>query len=125
MNGDYILLDTNAFIYFFEWRPGIAEHILLAETIYYSVITEIELLSAPHLSKDDIAAIREFLARCQRVDLTPDIAERTILIRRIDRIKTPDAIIAATALTLNVPLITADKQFTRITGLKVVSDILE
>jgi predicted nucleic acid-binding protein len=51
VSGDGILLDTNAIIYFLEGRARIAEHVLLAETIYYSVITEIELLSASHLSE--------------------------------------------------------------------------
>jgi predicted nucleic acid-binding protein len=59
VNGEAILLDTNAFIYFFEGRSRIAEHILLAETIHYSVITEIELLSASHLTEEDVATIRE------------------------------------------------------------------
>ncbi len=45
----------------------------MAETIYYPVITEIELLSAPHLTDENTATIQSFLARCQRVDLTPDI----------------------------------------------------
>ena len=125
MNGEDILLDTNAIIYFLEGRTKIAEHILLAETLYYSVITEIELLSAPSLSEEDIATIRGFLARCQRVDLTPAVTEQTILIRRTRQIKTPDAIIAASSLVLNVPLITADAHFERIAGLKVVTDILD
>ena len=125
MNGDDILLDTNAIIYFLEGRSRIAEHILLAETIYYSVITEIELLSAAHLSEEDRRAIREFLAHCQRVDLTPDVVEQTIRIRRANRVKTPDAIVVASALALNVSLVTADTQFGRIAGLRIVSDILE
>jgi predicted nucleic acid-binding protein len=125
VNGDRLLLDTNAIIYFLEGRSRIAEYILLAETLYYSVITEIELLSAPHLTNDDATVIREFLARCQRVDLTPDIIEQTIHIRRAVRCKTPDAIVAASALILDIPLFTADTQFDRITGLNLVTDILE
>ena len=125
VNGDDVLLDTNAFIYFFEGRARIAEYVLLAETIYYSVITEIELLSASHLTDENTATIRSFLARCQRVDLTPDIVERAILIRRTGRIKTPDAIIAATSFALDVPLITADEHFGRIAGLIVITDILK
>jgi len=125
VNGDDILLDTNGFIYFFEGRARIAEYVLLAETIYYSVITEIELLSAPHLTDENIATIQSFLARCQRVDLTPDVVERTILIRRAGRIKTPDAVIAASSLVLDVPLLTADEHFRRVDGLRVITDILE
>jgi predicted nucleic acid-binding protein len=125
VNGDRLLLDTNAIIYFLEGRSRIAEYILLAETLYYSVITEIELLSAPHLTDDDAGVIREFPARCQRIDLTPDVIEQTIHIRRAVRCKTPDAIVAASALVLDIPLFTADTQFDRITGLNLVTDILE
>lgn len=125
MTGNDLLLDTNAFIYFFEGRSRIAEHVLLAEKLYYSVITEIELLSAAHLTEDERTTIRAFLARCQRVELTPGIVERTIALRRSGGIKTPDAIVAATALELDVPLITADKRLSRISGLQVVADISE
>ena len=125
MNGEGILLDTNAVIYFLEGRSRIAEQVLVAETVYYSVITEIELLSAAHLSDEDGTTIREFLTYCRRVDLTPDIVEQTIHIRRANRMRTPDAIVASSALILNVPLVTADKQFGRIIGLNTITDILE
>lgn len=125
MNGDDVLLDTNAFIYFFEGRSRIAEYVFLAENIYYSVITQIELLSSSHLGDEDITTIKAFLARCKLVELTTDIVERTIQIRRTGRMATPDAIIAATALSLDVVLITADKQFGRIAGLTIASDIRE
>jgi predicted nucleic acid-binding protein len=97
----------------------------MGETIYYSVITEIELLSARHLTPEDTVAIQEFLARCQRVELTPEVIERTIDLRKTEQIKTPDAIVAASALVLGATLITADKRLDRIVGLETISDILE
>jgi len=121
MNGDDLLLDTNALIYFFEGRLAVAERILLAETLYYSVITEIELLSAAHLTDDDRATIRAFLARCQRIELTSEIVERAIDLRRSERLKTPDAIVVATALQLDVPLMTADKRLARLPHLRVIA----
>jgi predicted nucleic acid-binding protein len=48
VNGDKIFLDTNAFIYFFEGRGKITELVVQTPTIYFSVISEIELLSAGH-----------------------------------------------------------------------------
>lgn len=125
MNGNDILLDTNAIIYFLEGRARVAEYILFAERIYYSVITEIELLSAPHLSDEDSEAIRGFLARCQRVALTSDVVEQAIHIRRTKGLKTPDAIIAGTALSLDLLLITADRQFKRVTDLNIAFDIID
>lgn len=125
VNGDDILLDTNAIIYFLEGRSRIAEHVLFAERIYFSVITEIELLSSPHLSEKDNEAVRGFLSRCLRAGLTSDVVERAIHIRRTEGLKTPDAIIAATAIVHGIPLVTADKRFGRVVDLRVITDILE
>ncbi len=125
VNGDDLLLDTNAFIYFLDGRGRVAELVLLADTIYYSVISEIELLSAPHLTEQEAEIIQEFLARCQRVDLTPAVVERTIVLRKAERLKTPDAIVVASAQVLGVTLVTADKRLSRIPGLTVIADILE
>ncbi len=88
---------------FSRGRPRIAEHVLFAERIYYSVITEIELLSSPHLSEKDNEAIQGFLSRCLRTDLTSDVVERAIHIRRTEGLKTPDAIVAATAIVHGLP----------------------
>lgn len=125
MNGEDVLLDTNAFIYYFEGRSQIAELVLLANNLYYSVITEIELLSATHLDEAGVATIKAFLAQCNRVELTADIVEKTIELRRSERIKTPDAIVVATAMVLNVPLVSADRRLARIPGLRVTTDIIE
>ena len=100
MNGDKIFLDTNAFIYFFEGRGKITELMVQTPALYFSVISEIELLSATHLTKDEIAQIKTFLSLCQQVELTSEIVEQTIAIRRKYHFKIPDAIIAASALNL-------------------------
>jgi len=42
------------------------------------------------------------------------ISELTIKLRRRYSLKLPDAIIAATALSLEIPLLTADKDFAKI-----------
>lgn len=91
MSGESLLLDTNAFIYFFEGRSRIAERVLLADAICYSAVTEIELLSAP----------------------------------RLLQIKTPDAIIAASAEVLGLPLVTADTRFVKVPNLRLITDILD
>jgi predicted nucleic acid-binding protein len=53
-----------------------------------------------------------------------DIVAEVITIRRKYRLKTPDAIIAASAVKINVPLVSADKEFRRVHGLVVISDII-
>ncbi len=55
------------------------------------------------------------------LELDRDIIERTILLRKAQKIKLPDAIIAATALVHNLTLITRNTgDFSKITGLKII-----
>jgi predicted nucleic acid-binding protein len=124
VNGNKIFLDTNAFIYFFEGRSHITELVVQMPAIYFSPISEIELLSAPHLTPEEVAQIKAFLFLCQRVELTSEVIEQTIRVRREYRFKTPDAIIAASALNLNIPLVSADTDFGKVAGLILISDIL-
>ena len=124
VNGNKILLDTNAFIYFFEGRPKITHLVVNTPEIYFSAISEIELLSAAHLTQSEIESIKAFLTLCHRADLTSEIIDQTITIRRQYRFKTPDAIIAASALNLKIPLVSADTDFQKMVGLSLISDIL-
>ena len=124
MNGNKIFLDTNAFIYFFEGRSNITELVVHTPVVYFSPITEIELLSAPQLTPTETEQIREFLNLCQRVELSEKIIEQTIAVRRQYRFKVPDAIIAASARVLEIPLVSADNDFQRVEGMNLISDIL-
>ena len=86
-----------------------------------SVITEIEALSwvNPIPGKEKI--IQEFITDANVLSLTPAIVKQCVIIRRSKKIKTPDAIIAATAMVHNLSLITSDSDFNNITGLLVIN----
>jgi len=124
VSGNKILLDTNAFIYFFEGRRTITEIVVSTPEIYFSAISEIELLSATHLTTEETEQIKAFLRLCQRVELTTEVIEQTISIRQQYHFKIPDAIIAASALCLQIPLISADTDFQKVANLNLISDIL-
>ncbi len=125
MNGNNrLLLDTNAFIYFFEGRSKITDLVVQTPIIYYSVISKIELLSSPRLNENEAAQIKSFLSLCQQVDLNAKIVEQTIAIRQSYRFKIPDAIIISSALMLNIPLVSADTAFRRASKLTLITDIL-
>lgn len=84
-----------------------------------SIITQIELLSwkTDHTTEQKV---RDFIADSNVWDVSPDVIQHCVNIRRGKKIKTPDAIIAATALTHNFTLITHNtKDFNRIPGLKL------
>lgn len=86
-----------------------------------SVISQIELLCW----KTDIAKeqrVKEFIADSTIFDITPDVITHCVNIRRNKKVKTPDAIIAATALAHGFTFITNnEKDFSRIKGLKIVN----
>jgi predicted nucleic acid-binding protein len=58
--------------------------------------------------------------QCTRVSHVEKINEITISLKQQYRIKLPDALIAATALHENIPLLTFDKDFVRIKELNLV-----
>jgi predicted nucleic acid-binding protein len=85
-----------------------------------SVITEIEALSWVSLDKNKEQIIKTFVRDAVVLPLTSDIVARCIKLRRSRKIKTPDAIIAATALVHHLTLITNDRIFKRIPTLQVI-----
>ncbi|GAA4394421.1 hypothetical protein GCM10023187_00180 [Nibrella viscosa] len=118
---DSILVDTNSLIYFFNGNEKIINAIA-GQTLYIFVITEIELLSFSQLDEASERYIRFFLhdENCRLIELGPAIKELTIGIRKRHRVKLPDAIIAATALFLGIPLLTFDSDFVKINGLNLI-----
>jgi len=117
MSGIDYLADTNAILYFLSgndcMKPYASAHFA------FSVISEMELLSFPKITKEEELRIREFLEASTSVSLTDAIKQRTIALRRAYNIKLPDAIIAASAIEQGLPLITADTGFERIKELKL------
>jgi hypothetical protein len=73
-----------------------------------------ELLAFDGHSAAELNTIKKFLGQCKIVDINRSIKDTAIDIRRVDKVKLPDAIIAATANYLNIPLLTADKGFNAI-----------
>jgi len=55
--------------------------------------------------------INDLLNQCVIIDINDDIKSRTIQLRKKRNLKLPDCIIIASALYLNLPLITSDEDF--------------
>lgn len=88
--------------------PGIA--------LAYSTVSRCELFAGT----DDATVLRELLGALIEVDVDRHVAETAGAIRRDHRVAVPDAIVAATALGLGVPLVTRNtRHFRGITGLVV------
>lgn len=116
MNGNRYLLDTNVFIH------AIQQQIKLPPAhYYYSIITELELLSFPHLSTADEIAIRNVLKQLTRADLDEQVKAATIRIRRSSQMKLPDSIISASAIVNEATLVTNDQKLAKTHGSSVIS----
>ena len=87
-----------------------SEDFLTKNNIYYSIITEIELLSFPKLSESEIENIKLLLNRFLKLSLTEDIKEKTIEIRKKYKRNLGDSLIAASALVYNAKLITRNEE---------------
>ncbi len=119
------LIDTNVLI---DALTGNANGTILsrideaiADEACYSVITRMELLGWSGHTSTSRSATQALLAQLTEVGLTPIIVATVIEIRSTIAIKLPDAIIAASALTGNLPLMTRNtKDFKRIAGLALI-----
>ncbi len=104
------LFDTNIFIYYFSNEEKVcaffSEKFLSKNKIYFSVITEIELLSYPNLSEKEITTIKDCINSFHLVELTKEVVKLTIAIRKNYKIGIGDSIIAASALYSNSILVT-------------------
>ena len=117
MNGIKYLADTNAVIYPLGGNTCMKPY--LHERLAVSVITFMELLSFPGLTNEEEKSIRKFLSLCEILQIDEKVREETIRIRRKYKVKLPDSIIGATAVTQELTLLTADTAFLKIEDLKV------
>ena len=118
------LFDTNIVIYYFNGLTADeALHQMLVESFNLSVITRIEFLSWSEFAGNPALynKARAFLGHARVLDLSEEIAEQTIRLRQQFKTKTPDAIIAATALVNDLKVVTHNtSDFTRL-GLETVA----
>lgn len=119
-----LLLDTNSVIYFFNGEENISNLIeRTEERVYLSFITKIELLCFETVDEDVMKKIYEFLREVEILYIDDEIITNTIDCRKNMKLKLPDAIIAATAKTKALPLVTADKSFQKVKNIRIISPI--
>ncbi len=117
MNGKIVLLDTNIVLYLIG---GKLKYSNFPEGKYcISVITELELLSFPKLTKAESSKIIKFLNEIDIIELNSTIKNETISFRKKYGIKLPDAIICATAKYLKASLFTCDKQLKKVNEINI------
>lgn len=116
MNGTNIFLDTNICIYLLNGDVILSE-ILQDQNIYISIITEMELYAYHGNNSSSRKILNSFIESVSIVNIENEIKLNGIKIRKNTKLKLPDSIIAASALTYKMPIISADK------GLKKIDNI--
>ena len=116
------LIDTNVIIDYYGNKLPVSGTAFIENTSapYISVITAIELLGWYRISNKEKVKLQKFVDDIEVIQIGKLIVQKTIEIRQTIKIKLPDAIIAATALTNGLDLITHNvSDYKKIKGLKV------
>ena len=119
------LIDTNVIANYTAEKFPEKAMIFLANVIderpNISVITKIETLSWRSAIMQEEENVKAFVDISTIFALSDMIVDKCIEIRRNCKIKTPDAIIAATAMVYDFTLLTSDFDFKRIPNLKILN----
>jgi len=124
MSGNRYVLDTNAIVALLQGNLQLIELLNDAAWLGVSVISQIEFLIFPGLTQDDRQIFEQFLQRVEVLGLVAMDAvliEKIIEIRQQHRLKLPDAVIAAMAIQNSASLVTADREFGKVTSLTVIN----
>jgi predicted nucleic acid-binding protein len=76
--------------------------------LFTTRITEIETLAKPGMTTEEEAEARAVLRCFTRVEIDDAIRDLTVQIRRTKKLLLPDAIIAATSISLNATVLSND-----------------
>lgn len=116
------ILDTNAVVSLLNGNRELATRLEAAEYVGISVVTYLEFLAFDGLSDSDKKSFERFASRVEIVPLSLDdkkLITLSLTLRSNHRLKLPDAIIGATAISRNALLITNDGHFSGIPVLDV------
>ncbi len=107
---DRIVADTNVLAHLLAGDRR-AARLVAKKKVVVSFVTDIELHAHPSFTREDEQRIDRLLDDRLIIGFDDKVRRTTITIRRDYRLEIPDAIIAATARILGIPLATADKTF--------------
>ncbi|CAN5466481.1 type II toxin-antitoxin system VapC family toxin [soil metagenome] len=119
MNGTDICIDTNICIYLLDGDVVLAE-LLQGQNLYISIISEMELYAYHSDNADALQILDSFIRSVSVINIEEKVKIETINVRRKSKLKLPDSIIAASALAYNIPLITSDAGFKKVSSLDLI-----
>lgn len=118
------LIDTNIIIYYLEGEQ-VAVSFLRTHRgkLSISSITWMETLSYP-FSADEEQVVRAFLQEFRLVEISSPVMELSVEIRRMKKMKLPDAIIASSAIHNDLILVTRNIKDFKGTAVKTLDPFL-
>ena len=119
------ILDSNAIIYLSKGLVSINDIFYDNEEYAVSVITYMEVLGYTFESEKEEKFIKDLLSLLHIKYLNSDIVQRVIELRKKKKIKLPDAIICATAMSEGAYLLTNDSKLKALKDLKVKNFITD
>ncbi|MDY6785547.1 MAG: type II toxin-antitoxin system VapC family toxin [Cyanobacteriota bacterium] len=122
MSGNRYVLDTNAIVALLQGNTQLVQLLQNANWIGISVISQIEFLAFSGLSETDRQLFQQFFQRVEVIGLSVsngELIKKIVEIRQQYRLKLPDAIIAAMTIQNAALLVTADREFSKVTTLTV------
>lgn len=106
-------IDTGILLYILGGDKT-ANELLKGHDVVASTMVRMEALVYHGDDLDHLQQVHRFLDRCQLEEIHRSIQDLAVDLRLRHRLKLPDAVIAATAIHLGIPLITADKIFSKL-----------
>ena len=117
-----MLLDSNILIQAANQTAPETESLVVSGDHAVASITQIEVYGFTGLTPEEKATLDILFRRLTVHPLDAAVIERAIALRQEDRMGLADAIIAATALVHDLPLVTRNEEdFKHVTGLRVVN----
>ena len=117
-----MLLDSNILIYAANESAPEIESLVTSSDNAVASVTQIEVYGFTGLKPEEKAALDILFHRLTVHPLDAAVVERAIALRQERKMGLADAIIAATALVHDLPLVTRNEEdFKHVTGLRVVN----
>ena len=117
-----MILDTNILIYAATRDFPELDMLLSSGPFAASVITRIEAFGFTRLEAEEEMALDALFSRLRLLPLSDTVVAQTIALRQERKMSLADAIIAATALVYNLPLVTRNvDDYKRIAGLEIIN----
>ena len=110
MSGIRILCDTNILIHLLKNNTDVIDF-LTEKQVFISSVTELELYGKPNIDSKELSVIDMLIDSCFVVDLIQPVKQIVKQLKQRYKIKLPDAIVAATAIYMDMPLVTFDSDF--------------